>query len=333
MISNQASFSLAVAIPTFNRNDILARVLSSLSVQFAPNTGIYVLDNNPDGSAIDAIKQSKVDDVFPLIHIRWPGNIGGNENIIRCVEFAEADYVWILGDDDFPVENALSTIRSHITKHPDASVFNFYWPDKSHLKRSSSIKCNSFSEYLDQFKSVGESLFISSLVFKRLSALQALSCSYQWQSSCCPGMTLAYSCFSDRSYGFVSHKQIVEYREENTVHSSVLSIAAGMTTLNMLPLAEAEFKSLQRLSCWFSPLTLIKQALVISHRAPSRRSEVSRCLRIVSLSFCMRPFHLIGRVSLLILSALLTNTRLSQLINIVLSPLLRNASPNLSLDR
>jgi hypothetical protein len=45
--------------------------------------------------------------------VRNKFNIGANANILRCLELVRNPWVWILGDDDLPLPNAIETILEH----------------------------------------------------------------------------------------------------------------------------------------------------------------------------------------------------------------------------
>jgi len=56
---------------------------------------------------------------------RNPVNLGGNGNILRCLEFCQSTWIWILGDDDEVMDDSVDRILREIAITPDALVINF----------------------------------------------------------------------------------------------------------------------------------------------------------------------------------------------------------------
>lgn len=90
---------LEIMIPTYNRAQYLDQTLNSLLNSPFKNCKITIRDNaSPDDTPKVCDKYSRL---FGNMHIiRNKKNIGGNANIIRCYEEAEAIYVWVLADND-----------------------------------------------------------------------------------------------------------------------------------------------------------------------------------------------------------------------------------------
>ncbi len=85
---------LTICIPTYNRCDYLKRTLNYLMESPFKECEIVVLNNaSNDGTA-------KLANMFP--HIRMITNKCniGYANILRCGEYVDTPYIWIIGDDD-----------------------------------------------------------------------------------------------------------------------------------------------------------------------------------------------------------------------------------------
>ena len=107
---------LSIVIPTYDRNQILEKSLSQLAVQLTDNVDVLIIDNcSPQPVCVDrSLKNVKI--------LRNSINIGGNGNIIRCFEMCESDWIWVLGDDDMPMEEAIQSALSAIKDHPNSSL-------------------------------------------------------------------------------------------------------------------------------------------------------------------------------------------------------------------
>jgi glycosyltransferase involved in cell wall biosynthesis len=116
---------LTIAIPTYNRSSYLRRAVESLASQLpsipdGAEVTLRILDNSStdDTAAVCADLQKQT----PLLElIRHPDNIGGDANILRCLEGGTGDYVWCFGDDDYILPGALASICRILTER-DVSV-------------------------------------------------------------------------------------------------------------------------------------------------------------------------------------------------------------------
>jgi glycosyltransferase involved in cell wall biosynthesis len=102
--------TLTIAIPTFNRASYLRHTLERIQEQrFAIGTDrieLLVCDNHSEDSTPDVLRAVQALD--PSIRItRHNTNIGPDHNIATSFMLARGRYVWILGDDDFPVDGLL----------------------------------------------------------------------------------------------------------------------------------------------------------------------------------------------------------------------------------
>ena len=86
---------LTVAIPTYNRAELLKGLLENLSHQISEHVEVVICDNcSPDHTR-------EVCTAFPFVkYYRNSENIGGANNVLKVVELANGDYCWIIGDDD-----------------------------------------------------------------------------------------------------------------------------------------------------------------------------------------------------------------------------------------
>ena len=93
---------LSIIIPTYNRWDTLAKTLENTLANNSVGVTVVILDNNSDLQGRDLVL--KVIEKYPEISCRIEKNernIGGDANIVRCIEICETPYVLVLGDDDF----------------------------------------------------------------------------------------------------------------------------------------------------------------------------------------------------------------------------------------
>jgi len=92
---------LTISIPTFNRADLLARLITSIVSQpgFGPSVELLICDNCSQDETSDVVHQFQKS--APSIrYVRNDSNIGPDRNFLKCFSEANGKYVWIMGDDD-----------------------------------------------------------------------------------------------------------------------------------------------------------------------------------------------------------------------------------------
>jgi abequosyltransferase len=125
---------LTFAIPTFNRLECLKMLLGSLAPQIArinaqgPKVEVLVCDNASDdgtGPYLDTLAWANG---LRVTHHRR--NLGADANVIHCFEHAQGPYVWICGDDDLPLEGALSAVVDVLVQdRPGLVYLPAHWHD------------------------------------------------------------------------------------------------------------------------------------------------------------------------------------------------------------
>jgi glycosyltransferase involved in cell wall biosynthesis len=115
---------LTIAIPTYNRNEILCKNIASLLPQLNEDCELIILDNFSDIPV--ELTLSSLFEKYPQIQkriIRHKANIGCVANILRCFEIGNSPWVWVLGDDDVPQGDCIQTIQNCLSK--EVAVITF----------------------------------------------------------------------------------------------------------------------------------------------------------------------------------------------------------------
>ncbi len=129
---------LSICIPTFNRANHLADCLNSLIIS-KQNTKndfeICVSDNNSTDNTEKVVKnaQKKV----LIKYIKNNSNIGFPGNCIKVVEMASGEFVWIIGDDDLILPDAINKVLHLIKNNSNIDFFylNSFHLDKNYLDK------------------------------------------------------------------------------------------------------------------------------------------------------------------------------------------------------
>ena len=102
--------STAVVVVTFNRADLLVRMLDGLAAQTSPPQEVIVVDNaSTDHTA--AVLAARTD--LPLTVVSMTENLGGAGGFHRGVELAYAaghDRIWLMDDDVVPAPDCLEVL-------------------------------------------------------------------------------------------------------------------------------------------------------------------------------------------------------------------------------
>ena len=92
---------LTIAVPTFNRADLLGRLITSIISQppFGSSIELLICDNASDDGTPAVVRKFQ-ESVPSIRYIRNESNIGPDRNFLKCFTEASGKYVWIMGDDD-----------------------------------------------------------------------------------------------------------------------------------------------------------------------------------------------------------------------------------------
>ncbi len=106
--------SAAIAVLTYQRPDQLATLLPELARQaraHEPSAGVFVVDNDPAGSARETVASLRLDEVT-YVHEPRPGIAMGRNAALRAA--ADLETLVFIDDDETPEPDWLSTIlRAH----------------------------------------------------------------------------------------------------------------------------------------------------------------------------------------------------------------------------
>lgn len=109
---------LTIAIPTFNRADKLRKCIE-LVMNEVQNYPIEIMVS--DNASTDNTRQTmdEIRSKYPQItYYRNKENIGADRNFLNCYEKAKGDYIWLIGDDDMLLPNALQSIMEALNEKP-----------------------------------------------------------------------------------------------------------------------------------------------------------------------------------------------------------------------
>ena len=157
---------LTISIPTYNRPDKVKDTVLRLIPQLGDHTQITVIDN-----CSNVIIQDYLNETIPDLNkknvtiLRNKTNIGADGNFLKCFELCDTEYIWMLGDDDKPENNAIETIIKEIAEYQDLNLIGINF--KSNLiERASPITITSIKDLSEKIDDFGNWSFISTSIYK-----------------------------------------------------------------------------------------------------------------------------------------------------------------------
>lgn len=227
-----SEMSLSIMIPTFNREKQLRNTLSRL----AQNKGISgvlicVIDNNSDYNVSSIIKDFNERLNIKLVINKT--NVGGSANVCKCFEYAETDWIWLLGDDDEPSENAIEFVLKDISQNKNENIFLYKYSNReSDFKDFEIAGAGALVNHLYNEKDrldLSNLFFISTSVFNIGAIKKYISKAYLYTGSYVPHFIMSLFLMSENNKAtvFFSNKKIVKYNAPESQFQSV-TIGVGM---------------------------------------------------------------------------------------------------------
>ncbi len=132
---------LAICIPTYNRADSLANCLNSIAIASKGHLGkfeVCISDNASDDGTADKVQKAK-SNIEDIKYQRNDENLGIPRNFLNVVAMANAEFVWLLGDDDLLLPDALDRLLPLLSEHNTVDFFylNSFHVDISYVKSKS----------------------------------------------------------------------------------------------------------------------------------------------------------------------------------------------------
>jgi glycosyltransferase involved in cell wall biosynthesis len=189
-------YKLSICIPTYNRADFLEESLSAIAIALSTCSDsnrieVVILDNDSKDHTQKLVQNFIDKKHIDIKYFKNESNIGW-KNVIKVIDYALGDYVWIVSDDDLVTKDSISNIVNFLNKDIKISalIVNLASFEKSILDISKpffrSEKVTSANEGLSV---LGRHItFISSVVFKRDITVWNYE-NYQYESGFCHSYT------------------------------------------------------------------------------------------------------------------------------------------------
>jgi glycosyltransferase involved in cell wall biosynthesis len=115
---------ISICIPTYNRADNLINCLESIVVNekiSLVDFEVCIADNfsNDNTESIVKTYQKKL----PINYYKSSNNVGRVRNYLNVVSIASGDFIWLIGDDDLLLPNAIFEINDLISSNQEVEFF------------------------------------------------------------------------------------------------------------------------------------------------------------------------------------------------------------------
>ncbi|MDR1789230.1 MAG: glycosyltransferase family 2 protein [Opitutaceae bacterium] len=175
---------LTIAIPTYDRNEMLMKTLGLILPQIGGrDVSVLVIDDaspEPVGQAVLAAAEKHGVAAQVRTH-RNPSNVGLSANSCRCVELSDGEWVWPLSDDDIPRPDGVDSIlRVLQTVEPECVDIKLSAGGGGGFAHEFSV--NGHLEYAALFNTspgfFWRDIFMSTTVFRRSAYLKNICHAY-----------------------------------------------------------------------------------------------------------------------------------------------------------
>lgn len=109
-------YKLTIAIPTFNRKDVLRQCINSILPQMTDQVELYISDNCSTDGTEQLFEKQFVDK--NIIYSRNDINIGPDKNFLKCYENSRGEYIHLLSDDDLMLPGTIAFLLDCIKEKP-----------------------------------------------------------------------------------------------------------------------------------------------------------------------------------------------------------------------
>ncbi|MEO7216451.1 glycosyltransferase family 2 protein [Mucilaginibacter sp.] len=122
---------LSIAIPTYNRAQLLGQCLDALFAQLSDEIAPlieFIVSDNCSADNTTAVVEGYIARGHKITYFKNAENIGADRNITACFTKASGKYVWVFSDDDFLLPGYLKFIFNLLKKEEWGTLYmNTQW--------------------------------------------------------------------------------------------------------------------------------------------------------------------------------------------------------------
>jgi glycosyltransferase involved in cell wall biosynthesis len=249
MRGNEAA-KLTIAIPTYNRNQLVLALVRELLKQMTVETEVLILDNGSEIPVRETLEQG-IENLheYPVHIERLDVNVG--QGLLRCIEMCRTPWMWGLTDKAIPRPDAIQIVLKTIGEHPDCIYFNFMpylQQENGGQRRETAVETRGRLELLKNILNYGATIDYMANVFyvpiykesRDLNFPSSLCCGSLHAASGAPQFAIVLHALGEEGKCYLSEKTVAERPSTppGMCWSHLNFMSSYMTPLTILESAE-----------------------------------------------------------------------------------------------
>lgn len=245
---------LTIAIPTYNRKDDIIRLLKGIEqLDYQRLKEIIISDNHSSYNIESVLKEN-----FSVDFLRYcriiinPVNIGGPGNIKNQLLYCRSKWLWMIGDDDEVLPEALDIIFNDINNDTDCAFFRYSINIREREddeivsvveENRKMCSLDDFMEYYEEKqRNKGNMVFMSNNIYNMELLAPYINYAFTYNTSITQLIPFFMGLDDGKIYGRYRDKKIVQFdgQKEGTTWSYI-RVMGAVSTINQIP-----FKSLNK---------------------------------------------------------------------------------------
>ncbi|GGF00144.1 glycosyltransferase family 2 protein [Pseudoalteromonas gelatinilytica] len=114
---------LAIAIPTYNRADVLKEnLLYMLDEIIEHQVAIYISDDSPNSETTTVVSELK-ERYSKIVYVQNTPSLGHDKNCYKTLKMPQESYIWYLGDSMKIDKGGISKVMNEITNNSSADFY------------------------------------------------------------------------------------------------------------------------------------------------------------------------------------------------------------------
>jgi hypothetical protein len=232
---------LTIAIPTFNRPDDLRRTVELLLPQLVSDCRLLIIDNHSDVPVSHSLADILASAPPGAVHVmRNACNIGGNANIMRCMEQCQTAWLWMLNDHATPKPNAVAEVLKEIHENRNCFMLHFlcqYGTGTTPAPRRAEGRVDGRTALLKSVDNIMDLVDITRAVYRIPAIVSGIKVGYLHTYSCMPHVVTLLSSMDSQSQVLLSNTVLVTRGEvTNRRGWSMRQFSLGCLTPLYLPI-------------------------------------------------------------------------------------------------
>lgn len=227
---------LTIAIPTFDRNVILLSNLRRLVPQVKSRTDVEILViDNASPEDVESSIVGEFGRLPQLVVVRNRFNVGLAGNILKCIEQSRSAWMWLLGDDDTPLDGSVQRILDDVDARSGFLFLNY--SNREWTQRVASFDTCGLDELAERMDSFHNFLFISSGVYNLAKLNSGLRHANSFSYTLAPHAALVLAGVGQQGRVYFSAAELVRWGKADAANKwSMIPMSLGIMNLLNLPL-------------------------------------------------------------------------------------------------